>query len=314
LKRELSLASNEPISSDSYEELIQKFISWANAQPDVRMAVVLGSRARTDHPADEWADLDILMVTINPKHYVDTSEWTAEMGKPIATFIEETSGADEQERRVLYGGMLDVDYAVFPASKVERLLKAEVNTQMPAETVLELANAFGRGMRIILDKDGLSDKLKGIISGIKQPRPQLPTQQEFLQVVNDFLYHCVWTVKHIMRGELWWALTCLNCRLASLQLRMTEWQARATHGKDYDTWFRGRFLEKWANPEVTTGLKNAYGHYDKNDVSTALMGSLNLFRQTATTTAEKLNLQYPTEADKKITVWIASQLKPDSKT
>jgi aminoglycoside 6-adenylyltransferase len=95
---------------------------------------------------------------------------------------------------------------------------------------------------------------------------------------------------------------------------MTEWQARATHGKDYDTWFRGRFLEKWANPEVTTGLKNAYGHYDKNDVSTALMGSLNLFRQTATTTAEKLNLQYPTEADKKITVWIASQLKPDSKT
>ncbi len=309
-----TMVNSKPSVSGSYEELIGKFVSWANACSDIRAAVILGSRARTDHPADEWADLDVMMVTTNPKHYISTSEWTAEMGKPVVTFIEETSDGDEQERRVLYEGMLDVDYAIFPAAKVEQLLDVEANSPLPAETTLELANAFGRGMSMILDKDGLTEKLNAIISGIKQQKPQPATQEEFIQVINDFLYHCVWTVKHIMRGELWWALTCLNCRLASLQLLMTEWQARVTHGKDYDTWFRGRFLETWANPEVITGLKGTFSHYDRNDACTALIASMNLFRQTAIETAEKLNLQYPTEVDKKITRWIKSQLSPDSES
>ncbi len=154
------MVGNMPISSDLYEELVRKFVSWADTCSDVRFAVILGSRARTDQPADEWADLDIMLVTTNPQHYIRTSEWTAKMGRPLATFIEETSGGDEQERRVLYEGMLDVDYAIFPAIKLEQLLNVEANTQLPAETALELANAFGRGMRIILDKDGLGEKLK----------------------------------------------------------------------------------------------------------------------------------------------------------
>ncbi len=307
------MVDNKLTISDLYEELIKKFVSWASARSDIRMAVILGSRARTDHP-DEWADLDLMMVTTNPQHYISTSEWTGEMGKPIATFIEETSGGDEQERRVLYEGMLDVDYAIFPASKVEQLLNADANRQIPPEMVLELANAFGRGMRVILDKDGLTEKLNTIISGIKQPKPQPPTQEEFLQAVDDFLYHCVWTVKHVMRGELWWALTCLNCRLASLQLRMTEWQARATHGKDFDTWFRGRFLETWANLEVIEGLKDAFSHYDKNDAAKTLKASMGLFRQTAIETAQKLNLRYPSEAEEKITEWTRSQLSADSES
>lgn len=298
--------------SELYECLIERFVVWAESDSNVRFAVVLGSRSRTDHPADEWADLDIMMVTTNPQFYVGTSEWVAEMGTPIATFIEETSGGDEQERRVLYEGMLDVDYAIFPARKIKQLLRIDTESQIPRETALELSNAVGRGVRVLLDKDGLKEKLETVISHIKKPTPPLPCQKEFLQVVNDFLYHCVWTVKHIKRGELWWALTCLDCRLATLQLRMTEWQARATHGKDYDTWFRGRFLENWADPKVIAGLKNAYGHYDRNDASKALTGSLKLFRQTATTAAKKLTLQYPTEADKKITRWIEIQLSLDS--
>jgi hypothetical protein len=64
-----------------------------------------------------------------------------------------------------------------------------------------------------------------------------PTQDEFLEVVNDFLYHTTWTAKHLLNGELWWADTCCNCRLSQLMLRMTECQAKAKHGWKYDTWF-----------------------------------------------------------------------------
>lgn len=303
------MVRNERIVSDLYEELVEKFVGWAETCSDIRMAVVIGSRARTDHAADEWADLDVLMVTTNVGHYVATSEWTAEMGRPIVTFVEETSGEDEQERRVLYEGMLDVDYAIFPIAKIKQLLTMNNGTPIPAETALMMANVVGRGTRVILDKDGLTEKLNAIVSDMKQPIPQPPGQDEFIKVVSDFLYHCVWTTKHVLRGELWWALTCLHCRLAQLQLRMTEWQARASHGKSYDTWFRGRFLEEWADPEVIDGLKTAFSHYDRQDAVVALEASMNLFRETAVRTANKLSLQYPNDADKEITRWIRSRLR-----
>jgi aminoglycoside 6-adenylyltransferase len=302
------MVSNERTISELYEKLIGKFTDWAEGRPDIRMAVVVGSRTRTDHAADEWADLDVLIATTDPKHYLETSEWTGEMGKPLLTFTEETSGGNEQERRVLYEGMLDVDYAVFPIAKIKQFFTLNNDKPIPAETALIMANAFGRGFRVILDKDGLSKRLEAIIARLPQPLPQPPSQDEFTQVVSDFLYHCVWTAKHVLRGELWWALTCLHCRLAQLQLRMTEWQARASHGRGFDTWFRGRFLEEWADPEVIEGLKTAFGHYDRQDAVAALCESMKLFRQTAIKTANKLNLHYPNDADEKITQWIRSRL------
>jgi hypothetical protein len=39
-----------------YEALIENTVSWAQARQDIHLALVVGSRARLDHPADEWAD------------------------------------------------------------------------------------------------------------------------------------------------------------------------------------------------------------------------------------------------------------------
>jgi aminoglycoside 6-adenylyltransferase len=292
--------------SDLYETIIERFVPWAETRQDIRFAAILGSRARTDHRADDWADLDVLLVTKKPQYYVDTAEWTEKMGKPVLTFVEETASGEQEERRVLYEGTLDVDYAIFPVSKIEELLDTQLQTF--EEKALILSMAFGRGMRVLVDKDRLADKFRSIIPGKEAPKLQPPTYEEFIQAVNDFLYHCVWTTKHLMRGELWWALTCLNCHLPSLQLRMTEWQARATHGESYDTWFRGRFLETWANPEVIIGLRASFAHYDESDAFATLEASMNLFRQTSMVTAEKLNFQYPFDADKRISAWIKSQL------
>ena len=99
-------------------------------------------------------------------------------------------------------------------------------------------------MQVILDKDGMATPLRKIISSIEIPTPRPPTQHEFLEVVNDFMYPAVFTAKHLQRGELWWTVTSLNCYMQRLLLRMMEWHALATHGWNYDIWFRGRFLEE----------------------------------------------------------------------
>lgn len=102
-----------------------------------------------------------------------------------------------------------------------------------------------------------------------------------------------------------------DCYMQHLLLRMIEWHAHATHGWNYDIWFRGRFLEEWADPCILNGLGNAFAHYDKDDVSRALLATMDLFHWIAMETAEKLNCQYPTEADNSAKDWIKNYLHGD---
>jgi len=287
----------------SYEQLIDRFVKWAETCPDIRAAVVIGSRARIDHPADEWADLDIVVITTDPERYVSTIDWMENVGDPVLTFVEPTATGDEMERRVLFEDMLDVDFAIIPKRNVQQLLQDEV----PPKIGVQIANIFGRGIRVLLDKDGLATQLRGLIPSVKTP-PRLPTHGEFLEVVNDFLYHAVFTAKHLRRGELWWTVTCLDCYMQRLLLRVMEWHARATHVWNYDTWFRGRFLEEWVNHRALQDLRKTFAHYDENDIKRALLEAMNLFRWLAMETAERLSYTYPTEADKRVMEWVRACL------
>jgi aminoglycoside 6-adenylyltransferase len=293
---------------ESYEQLIRRVREWAKDRADVRAVFVIGSRARTDHHADEWADLDLVIVTTSPEFYVSTTDWINVLGKPLLTFVEPTAVADEKERRVLFEGMLDVDFAIFPQKKAVRFMQPAENQ----EGLMQLSDALGRGIRILLDKDQALTRLQALIRSAERPAPMKPTEQEFLGIVSNFLYHAVFTAKHLRRGELWWSVMSLDCHLQNLMKTMIEWHTLATHGWKRDVWFRGRFLEEWAEPEVTNELREGFAHYDKKDVKQALIASIALFSRIANETAHKLNYRYPTDAERKTTKWVEKRLAEES--
>jgi aminoglycoside 6-adenylyltransferase len=287
-----------------YDELIERFVRWAESKSDIRAAVIVGSRARTDQPADEWADLDILVVTSKPEYYLSSTDWLNNIGDYWLTFLEPTAAGNETERRILFEGGLDVDLAIFPLGTVQNLLREGISPQLRAQAV----DTFGRGSRVLLDKDGMLRQFLAQMPTAEKPSLLKPTQAEFLHVVNDFLYHAVWTVKHLRRGELWWAKMCSDCYMHHLLLRMIEWHAHATHDWNYDTWFRGRFLEKWADPRVVEGLRSSFAHYETDDVARALLEEMKLFRWVALETAKKLEYQYPVEAEEHVLRWVETCL------
>ncbi len=283
-----------------YDELIEQFRTWAEGRDDIRAAVILGSRARVDHPADEWSDLDVVTITKNPEYYVSTSDWVSHFRKPILTFIEPTASGNEKERRVLYEDMLDVDFAIVPLQKTQTIFGPASDPNAQAG----LSNLLGRGFRVLLDKDGMLRGLGSLSVSPNRRVPLKPTEQEFSAAVNDFLYHAVFTAKHLRRGELWWTVTCLDGYMQDLLLQMIEWHATLIQGGKRDTWFRGRFLEEWADPKTLKGLREAFARYDVADIKRALLASIDLFRDLATETAEKVNYAYPKEAERKVTEWI----------
>jgi len=287
----------------AYAKLIRRLVKWAESHADIRGAIIVGSRARGERPADEWADLDVILIVTDPKRLLSRVDWLKNLGEPLLTFLEPTATGGETERRVIFEGMLDADFSIIPKKTAEGLLEGGILSTD------EILNTFGRGMKVLVDKDRMAERLQRFLDHIKKPTPMPPTQDEFLQVVNDFLYHAVFTAKHLRRGELWWALTCLDCYMQRLLLQMIEWHAHAVNSWDYDTWFRGRFLEEWVNPHVLKEMRSSFARYDEKDTRRALLSSMNLFHELATETARKLKYSYPAIASEQVKKWISNCLQ-----
>ena len=287
----------------TYEDVLDRFLVWARSRPDIRAVMIVGSRARTDHPADAFSDLDLVVVSTDPDCYLSETDWLEPLGTPWLTFLERQAVGEGLERRVLFEGALDVDFVP---------LAYETVRQMAFEGwPPKVAAVLRRGFRLVLDKDDLRQSL--LIGGVPDTAPLSappPTQEEFLELCHDFLYHAVWAAKKLRRGELWIAKSCADCYMKQLLLGMIEWHARSERGWDYDTWHGGRFLEEWADPRALDGLRGAFARYEESDIRRALLATMDLFRRIGRETAARLGCPYPEEADERVTAWIVGLLAP----
>jgi aminoglycoside 6-adenylyltransferase len=91
-------------TAEADAEIERRFTAWAKSEADLRGAVVIGSRARQDHPADQWSDLDSLVDTRDTDRLRDRWEWVAEFGRVTLTIVEQTPDGRSWERRGLYAG------------------------------------------------------------------------------------------------------------------------------------------------------------------------------------------------------------------
>lgn len=303
--------------TQAYEQLIERFVAWADAQTDIRAALIVGSRAREDRPADEWSDLDVILVVAEPARYLTKTDWLENIGTPWITFIERTGTGDEKEHRVLFEGGLDVDFVLLPAKKIQALARLlQTRERFPqilkllprslsheaTQGIAAFSDIAHRGVKVLVDKDGTAKSLLSAI--VEAPPPAPPTRDEFLNLVNDFWYHAVWTAKKLRRGELWTAKGCSDSYMKWRLLRTVEWHARAKNSFEYDTWHRGRFLEKWADPRIVDGLRDAFAHYEEDDLWRGLLATMDLFRWVAVETAELLGHAYPSSADEHATALV----------
>jgi aminoglycoside 6-adenylyltransferase len=260
-------------------DLEARIAEWAIGEDAIRAVAIVGSRARSEVPADEWSDLDVVVISEDPGALLDRDDWARALGPLKLTFLEPTALQNGLERRVLYEDGTDVDFSIVPLEVVD------------AEDAIGVA---ARGIQILVDKDG---ELTRRLSDLEQPPPPRPPDQAALrELTSDFLYHSVWAARKLRRGEVFTAKRCSDGYLDWILVRVLEWHARA---KDptVDTWHSGRFLERWASPRAIAELGETYARYDAADVARALFARLEFFRRYAGETADLLGLEYPVEED-----------------
>ena len=94
-------------------------------------------------------------------------------------------------------------------------------------------------------------------------------------------------------------------------LEMIEWNARAAHGWDHDTWHNGKFLVEWTDAATWKTLHDVWGRFDAADSWRALFANMNLFRRLATEAASRLDYAYPALLDERVTRFVQKLREAD---
>lgn len=276
------------------QQLLERIISFCKDSEEVISLILIGSQARTEFHADQYSDLDLIMIVNDIDRFILSNDWVEKIGKHHVSFVEPTIGG-QKERRILFDDALDVDFVIVAKDLAQATLASD-----DAKSILS------KGYRFLINKENYTVPDQYIE---RNKYYETPSASEYANVVSDFWYHSVWTTKKLLRGELWAANFCVNSYMKWKLLWMIEHYEHAIHGSEYNTWYGGRFIDTWAEDEVKNGLSKSFSNYNITDMALALFETMDLFRTLAVKVALTNHYDYPIYADEYCSSWVHKKLE-----
>jgi aminoglycoside 6-adenylyltransferase len=282
------------VGESSSSDWIVRLQRWAEGDPDIRVALLVGSQARTRVPADALSDIDLALFAIHPERFLRDESWVALLGPYWTTHLEGNALETGEERRVLFQDGQDVDFAVFPAEALK------VMTADPRAVAV-----LRRGFRPLVNRESAQFALPPDEAG-----PLPPTDSEFSNLANDFWFHLVWTAKKLRRGETLTALEATNGYLLHLLIRAARWHSVACGPSGQDVWHGPRFFETWADPRVLAGLPDTVARYDPRSIAGSLRAHRALFSWLSDELADWWGLPSPVDHRSEVSSYLDRLLEP----
>lgn len=262
---------------DFFAEFQRRFVAWVGDLASVRLVLLVGSRARRVHPADEYADLDLEMFGDD----IDSAAVAGWLRAYAPTWaVLERSEHHTREWLALYAGGYKVDVSISPLDEIETLIREQ-----------RLWSSQRRGYRALLDRDGYAARLPAPSPAGILDAPA-PDEATFVSIVEEFWYGAVYVAKQIRRGKLWKAKWADQMQQRAL-LTMLEWHAQATHPAGIDTWHNGDYMRDWVDDALWGRLHDVFAHFDPADSGRALAAAMHLFNDLAGETARLRGYAYP---------------------
>ena len=274
-----------------YSSFIEKLKNWVLDTEDIRAAFIIGSRARIDHPADEWSDMDIVLYAHNNEYYLNSVDWIKPFGNVISSFAFISAGNDP-ERLTLFEGGWQVDFVIHSYDVLRKITEQKV-----------IPENFLRGVKVLIDKEQICSSI--LPDEFRPPIYNPVNEIIFANVVQIFWFGAMYIAKQILRNELW-VVKKRDIEMKNLMLQMIEWHEKALNGNEYDTWHSGRFIYEWSDSVTYNDLFKTFGHFDKIDSWNALLASVSLFSRLSQELSEKLGYKHSNELEGYVYSWINS--------
>ena len=282
-----------PIPFD-YAVLERRILDWSHNQQDILAVLIVGSRARSDPPPDEWSDLDLILFSRHLEVYLNYRSWLPGLGETWLANQGRTGRGDLEWQVVFAGGSkVDFVFSLIPEELGQTPDAASLAAASPYDFV------FRRSMRLLYERYPPSTEMLISLENSK-PVP-FPTEDEFQSLLERLFLTALRVAKNLRRGETWPAFQQCNCSLKELLLSLLEWHARAI---GQDPWHEGRCLAQWGEPQIIKDLPRAFSTFEEEDIQRALFSSLDISRRLGQEIAGHKGFAYPEAMDRQITAWL----------
>ncbi len=278
--------------TEHFPQQIENSVStWAKSHSTVRSVVEVGSQVRTDHPADQWSDLDLILLITKPLETGQTNEWIREIGSMIgnvwSTAQESGSTLDWFPLGNIISGRhkVDVVCCVVPEEVGKLRGLEEILPKLP------YAYVFYPSCKIIYDVFG---DQRNILVASGKYIPCIPNEAELINSYRLFWMELVHLTQLFNRGEYWRAANLQSQCLEKYLLKLIEWHAIVYQDKE-KIWPRGRFLEEWADPRIVSDLQKLQFVLHGNAFGDTNLMLFNLHRWIALEICTKQGFLFPFE-------------------
>lgn len=249
-----------------HDRAIAELVAWAGGEETIRLVVLVGSLGRGDPDVDELSDLDVQLYVTDPEQLLADPGWHRRFGEVLVE--ENLPNPGWYPTRLAYYVDGKIDFTVTPLADLG-------------------VDTYDEPFRVLLDKDGVSARLP-----LVPPDRPLPGEAEFAESCNWFYAAAIMGARCVVRTEPWLA-KIRDWDAKQELLRMIEWDHRARYGREALTWFLGKHLEQWADPDVREGLDRCFAGFPVSDARAALLATMDLYDRLAVRTAEALGLARP---------------------
>lgn len=281
---------------------IQLLIRWAEGQPLVRAMILTSTRALPNAPADLFSDYDVILVLRDILPFHQDRSWLEAFGRVLVMYRDPlipAYGTLTSGNVVQFEDGLKIDFSLWP---VEVLQRIAAEPHLPAE--------FDAGYRVLLDKDRLTEGLKPPTYRAYIPSP--PTEEQFVEGIEDFLLQAIYVAKLLWRDDLVAAKYILDGMMKQEHLiPMLEWHIETRQEWSVKTDPYGRGLKKWLRADLWEDLIATYTGAEPEANWEALNKSIALMRKASLEVGARLGYVYPHEMERRTLAYINRVKKLD---
>ncbi|MBB6372340.1 AadS family aminoglycoside 6-adenylyltransferase [Chryseobacterium shigense] len=272
------------------EEKLEKIISWAENNPDIRAVLLTSSLVNPYAPVDDFSDLDIELIFEDMNNYEEDKEWIYLFGDPVSMIEEDDTYFEGKHamKMVLYSDHVKVDFKLYQKSEFVR----EIQDSLPDD--------WDVGYKVLIDKDHLTQEMKS--PTYQSVMIHQPEEQKFLQLINDFWWDTTYVAKCLKRGDLFYAkFMSENVIRTDYLVPLIEWYIASEQGwKNVTTNKHGRLFKKYLPVEIWKRVETTFSGSGIEENWHALYAMADLVHEFGTILAKKLNFEYPQKKENNV--------------
>lgn len=250
----------------SEQTMMDLILRTAEQDHRIRAVLMNGSRASPHAKKDIFQDYDIVYIVNDVETFVDNRDWISQFGETL--IVQEPDEMD---------GLWEKDHGAYTylmqfkdGNRIDlKLITPSKLSTMPRDSQSIL----------LLDKDGLFEKFPAPSDADYLPIP--PTEKQFQNACNEFLWVSTYVAKGIWRKELTYA-KAMSEEIVKVQLiKLLTWYAGINTHFEKNIGKCGRHLESYLERPLWEKFIKTYVDADYDHMWAALFLMCEIFHEVA---------------------------------